>query len=71
MGTWLIFLQMALALMAGWVALVPLMASLRARRVVRQAQPSTSSGQAPGVSGGGGGATTTSTGHTALRELQL
>ncbi|NWF81602.1 MAG: hypothetical protein HXY37_16395 [Chloroflexi bacterium] len=66
MGTWLIFLQMALALMAGWVALVPLMASLRARRIVRRAQPSTSSGQTPGVSGGDGGCAATTTGHTTL-----
>ncbi len=66
MGTWLIFLQMALALMAGWVALVPLMASLRARHVLRRAQHSTYSGQAPGLFGGGSGVAATTTEQTTL-----
>jgi len=32
MGTWIAFVQIALALAAGWTALIPLMASIRARR---------------------------------------
>lgn len=51
MGTWLIFLQMALALMAGWVALVPLMASLRARRVLRRPQHAAPAAIRPDVAG--------------------
>ena len=36
MGTWIAFAQIALALAAGWVALIPLMASMRARRGLRR-----------------------------------
>ncbi|MFQ3663596.1 MAG: hypothetical protein SNJ69_14540 [Chloroflexaceae bacterium] len=32
MGTWIAFAQIALALVAGWTALIPLIASMRARR---------------------------------------